>query len=43
MAEGLWESDLYDTITTYFPSLPLISFQNDNPKSEVYENFTLKY
>jgi len=38
---GLWESDLYDTTTTFFPSLPLISFQNDNPKSEVYEAFTL--
>ena len=39
---GLWESDLYDTITAYFPSLPLISFQNHNPKSRSIREFHLE-
>jgi len=38
---GLWESDLYDTTTTSFASVPLISFEEDNPKLEVYEDFDL--
>jgi len=38
---GLWESDLYDATTTSFASVPLITFQDDNIKHEVYEDFDL--